>query len=524
MSSAQEECRSSDSPSTERFAVWVRVAAWTIAVAAFLNTLYYVLRTSNPVIRSDAWYFLDSFLSKAANGSLRLADFFVKRTADDHSQPLLKVLLLIEWRYFHLDFVTEAAAGVLAAAACALILHRFVMQGHQVGAREARRYLAWATMSALLLSLNAAGIWTWSLVAVGYFTIIPILLFMGAAWDAQQRRRYVALVAASLLLGIVADDSALIAIIATVLALLLVAFCDRSQRAGILRTILVIGACLAVVRVGYSFAPMTGGASGTSISDQLSQLAGRLSEGDWWKWFALPLSLPVVYEFPGRMISSWVLWPLVRTLVVTSLLLAHIAFWWRAWRGKYNLPMFVAVCLMLLSYAWLAGILLIRVAYFGSDYLYQDRYIQLFQFNLVALLLMWAAASKLEPKATAGRITLFTVLPTIGCLVLLLIQIPLSYDGWLRRQYLPHYYQQMAVQIGRMAVDPASTEGCLPELVVCGWPLEKRRQLVQFLQTNRLNVFSPTLQKRYHYLPRLPASAESPPPHPTGPVPGTGHP
>ncbi|TPG11194.1 hypothetical protein EAH88_01180 [Rhodanobacter glycinis] len=501
----------------------MRVIAWLVFATALLNTLYYVLRTSNPVIRSDAWYFLDSFLSKAANGSLGLADFFVKRTSDDHAQPLLKVILLLEWRYFHLDFMVEAVAGVLAAAACAMILIGFVMTGRQDDALDNRRYLAWSVMCVLLFSLNAVGIWTWSLVAIGYVTVIPILLFMGAAWQAQHKRRYVALIAATLLLGIIADDSALITVVAVILALLLVAFCDRSQRSGIWRTIIVIGACLAVVRIGYSFAPMTGGASDSSISAQVSQLVGRLSAGDWWKWFVLPLSLPVVYEFPGRMISSWALWPIVRAVMVTFLLAAHVAFWWRAWRGRYNLPMFVAVCLMLLSYAWLAGILLVRVAYFGSDYLYQDRYIQLFQFNLVALLLMWAAASKLEPKTTSWRRTLFVVLPTIGCLVLLLVQIPLSYDGWQRRKYLPHYYQQMAIQIGQLAVDPANTEGCLPELVVCGWSLETRKQLVQFLRTNQLNVFSPTLQARYDYLPRLPAATATPPARPPASVSGNTH-
>jgi len=486
----------------------MRVIAWMVFGATLLNTLYYVLRTSNPVIRSDDWYFLDVFLSKAAHGTLGLADFFVKRSGDDHAQPLLKLLLLIEWRYFDLDFMMEAVVGVFAAAACALILRRFVMTGKRGDVTDARRYLAWAAMSVLLLSLNAVGIWTWPLVAIGYVTIVPVLLFMGAAWHAQHRRRYVALVVATLLLGIVADDSALIAVLATILALLLVAACDESRRAGIWRTILVIGACLVVVRIGYGFAPVTGGGSSdSSISAQVSQLIGRLSAGDWWKWFALPLSLPVVYEFPGRMISSWALWPLARAVVVALLLVAHIVFWWRACHGRYNLPMFVAVCVMLLSYAWLAGILLVRVSYFGSDYLYQDRYVQFFQFNLVALLLMWATASEPTLKAISWRHALLAVLPVVGCLVMLVIQIPLSKDAWQRRRYLPHYYQQMAIQIGQLAVDPANTKGCLPELVVCGWSLEKRQQLVQLLRTNQLNVFSPALQARYGYLPRLPAAA-----------------
>lgn len=522
MSSIKEEYRSTEALSTFH-AVWVRVTAWMIAVTAILNTLCYVLRTSNPVIRSDDWYFLDIFLSKAADRSLGISDFFVKRYGDDHAQPLLKLLLLLDWRYFDLDFTMEAVVGVFAAAACVLILHRFVMAGRRSDVTDNRRYLAWVAMCVLLLSLNAVGIWTWPLVAIGYLTIVPVLLFMGAAWHALQRRRYVVLIAATLLLGVAADDSALIAAIATILALLVVAFSDRSQRAGVWRAIITIVACMVVVRIGYRFAPVIGASQDPSMSAQLSKLVGRLSAGDWWKWFSLPLSLPVVYESPDRMISSWVLWPTVRAIMVTLLLAAHIAFWWRAWRGKYNLPMFVAICLMLLSYAWLAGILLVRVSYFGSDYLYQDRYVQFFQFNLVALLLMWATASELGPKIISWRHTLITVFPIAGCLAMLAIQVPLSSDAWHRRRYLPHYYQQLAIQIGQLAENPANTEGCLPELVVCGWSLEKRQQLVQFLRVNHLNVFSPTLQARYSYLPRLATASATPPLLQSVPVPAGTH-
>ncbi len=511
MTSIQEERCQRVMPSESRKVKWIRALAWVVVVVAFLNTLYYVLLTSNPVIRSDAWYFLDVFLRKAADGSLGIADFFVKRNGADHAQPLLKLLLLFEWRYFDLDFVSEAVVGVLAAAACTVILYRFIATAWRDGPVGINPYLAWAAMSVLLLSLNAAGIWTWSLVAIGYVNVVLLLLFMGAVWHAQSTGHLLPLVVATILLGILADDSASIAAVTTILALVFMAFRDVPQRTSAWKTVLVIVACMLLVRFGYSFAPVLGGASDPSLTIQLSQLLERLHQGDWWKWFALPLSLPVVYEYPGGAFSSAIAWPGFRAAIVVCLLIAHGVFWWRAWRGGYNLPMFAAVCVMLLSYAWWAGILVVRVSYFGTAYLYQDRYVELYQFNLVALLMMWAGATPLRRQSLTWPRKLTNWLSAVGCLALITLQFPLSYTAWTQGHYLIHYYQQMATQLGQLSEDPAKVTNCLPELVVCADEAGKRDELIQFLRKNQLNVFSPRVQAWHGYLPRLPTVVEKTP-------------
>lgn len=508
MTSIQEERCQREMPSESRVVKWGRALAWVVVVVAFLNTLYYVLLTSNPVIRSDAWYFLDVFLRKAADGSLGVADFFVKRNGADHAQPLLKLFLLIEWRYFDLDFVSEAALGVLAAAACSVVLYRFIATTWRDGPVGIKPYLAWAALSALLFSLNAAGIWTWSLVAIGYVNVVLLLLFMGAVWHARNTGRYLPLAVATILLGVLADDSASIAAATTILALLIMAFRDVTQRASVWKTVFVIIVCMLMVRFGYSFAPVLGGASDPPLASQLSQLLERLYQGGWWKWFALPLSLPVVYEYSGGLFSASAAWPTVRAAIVVALLVAHVVFWWRAWHGRYNLPMFVAVCVMLLSYAWWAGILVVRVSYFGTEYLYQDRYVELYQFNLVALLMMWAGATPLERQSSPWLCKLANRISVAGCFALLTLQLPLSYTAWSQGHYLTHYYQQMATQLGQLSEDPAKVTSCLPELVVCGDKPGKRDELVQFLRKNQLNVFSPRVQAWHPYLPQFPAVEE----------------
>jgi len=156
----------------------IRALAWLVAVLFLLNTLYFVLRATSPVIRDDAWYFLDVFLRKAINGNLSPGDFFVRRAGEDHAQPLLKLLMLFEWRYFSLDFTVGAVVGVLAAAACALVFYRVIVaEGHNDHG-DAYRYLAWSAICAVLFSLNAdAAVWTWPLVALGNVTNLIILLF-----------------------------------------------------------------------------------------------------------------------------------------------------------------------------------------------------------------------------------------------------------------------------------------------------------------------------------------------------------
>jgi len=488
-------------PSTQNVA---RALAWLVAVLILLNALYFVLRASSPVIRDDAWYFLDVFLRKAINGSLSLGDFFVKRAGDDHAQPLLKLLMLFEWRYFDLDFAVGAVVGVFAAAACALVFYRVIVAERSNDRGDVYRYLAWIAICAVLLSLNAdAAVWTWPLVALGNVTNLIILLFFLGVWYAHQKQRYVVLTLATLLLGISSDDSALIAIIAAVVALLLAQLCDPAQRRrSTWRLLAVVGVCTMLVRIGYTHAPVVGGIVSTPLTSHLGLLFEHFRDKGWWMWAVLPLTLPVFYQNPFQFLHAET-WLVVQMAMGAALFLAHLWFWWVAFRGKYSRAVFVAVCLMLLSYGWLAGIILARVPVYGNDYLNQPRYVLLYAGHLIALLLMWAGSSGALPRPSLRRRAIGTWVPAVGCLALLAAQIPLSIQAWRMPPYLWAYYVQMAHQTDDLARDPGHSHTCVPELPVCSWSPETRRELTQLLSQNQLNVFSPQMQRRHAYLPRL---------------------
>lgn len=48
-------------------------------LAASINAWLYSAAASGPLLQADAWYFLDVFLSKYLDGSLRVTDLFVQR-------------------------------------------------------------------------------------------------------------------------------------------------------------------------------------------------------------------------------------------------------------------------------------------------------------------------------------------------------------------------------------------------------------------------------------------------------------
>lgn len=482
--------------------LYAGIAAWLIAALAFLNALCFVIRTANPVYRSDDWYFLEVFVKKAIDGTLGIADFFVKRQGADHAQPMFKLALWFEWRFLDLDVSFEAVIGVFGCVVCLLILKHFVMHSKSGGRSDMLRYLAWAAMCVLLFSLNATGIWTWPLVTIEYLTFIPMLLFIWATWSAWNGRGYLLLAVTTLFLGVADDDSALIAILAVLLAVLVVAWRDVNRRQDAIWKIgVVIFVCMGLVRIGYAYAPVVGGAPSPTVSANVAALIVQVHKGGWWKWVTEPLLLPVASLQPfGAMGAST--WSSIENVIVLLLVLAHVWFWWRALRGDYNLPMFAAVCLMILTYGWIAGIIFYRVSFYGSSYINEDRYIRLYQFNLVALLLMWAGSidGVKKSRAMLGR-HMRILVPSLASVLLIALQFPLSHKAWHSRRYLLSYYHDMAQQLWGLAKDPRNIQGCKPELVVCREPMAERAASIKLLANYRMNIFSKRVQEWHAYLP-----------------------
>src|SRR5690348_11593296 len=82
--------------------------ALMIYAVAFVNVLIFVLLAGDPLLTADSWYFLDVFVRHAYDGQLGIDDFFVQRAGLDHAQPLRKLILLMELKWFRLSLLPEA--------------------------------------------------------------------------------------------------------------------------------------------------------------------------------------------------------------------------------------------------------------------------------------------------------------------------------------------------------------------------------------------------------------------------------
>lgn len=162
------------------------VVGWTIllvlSLAAFANAAGYILYAGNPLLSSDAWYFVDAFLRKAMEDGASIQDYYVKRSADDHAQPLLKLLLLANAEWFGLDFVLEALAGLLFALLTYVVLARAALANGPDGRIGWRQGFGLGVVAACLVTLNAGMVFNWSLVTLGYLSYLLAALAGFAAW------------------------------------------------------------------------------------------------------------------------------------------------------------------------------------------------------------------------------------------------------------------------------------------------------------------------------------------------------
>ncbi|WP_424682115.1 hypothetical protein [Frateuria sp. YIM B11624] len=463
---------------------------WLVLVVACANVTAFVVNYSNPVVSSDAWYFLDTFVRKALDGTLTIGDYFARRVGLDHAQPLRKLILLGELNYFHLDFRTEAMLGVACALLCLLMIRK-VMRWVD-GPAVASPVLLWAAAITVVFSLNSSGVWTWPLVCSAYTTYVLLFAFCMTLWRGLANGTLGWLILSALILDLAADDTAMLATAAAWLALGVVALRSPQVRPHAWKCALVLLLCLVVGRIALAMLYHVPDYASMPLGARVAKLASAFVDGGWWQWWAIPLASSVAYILPLQsMVGDGAL--AVQLVIGALLALAHLWFWWRALRkSPINAPMFVGVLLMLFFYALLAGIIYGRIPTYGNGYLNQSRYVMFYGFNLIALLLMCAGDMRTVQASTRAK----GFLVASACIALVALQLPYSAKAWRSAPYGSLYHQKMARQIWYMADHGTlPPEKCLPLLTVCGYSEQTRKDLIHMLQVHRLNVFSPEFQR-----------------------------
>jgi hypothetical protein len=478
-----------------RLGLLVLLAATAIAGT---NAWRYLSETANPVVTDDAWYFLGAFVAPQVEGHLDWHDFFAKRGVSDHAQPVHKLWLAANVRWFALDHRLDAVVGFCGLVLC---LGWFVGVGlSAVRGRPMHLHhgLALCAIPLLLFSLNSHEIFEWPLVTQ-YFLVLPFVLalFSVCARDRAPGPVVVFLAALGCLFAL--DGGGLLACIAVALVLLL-----RAARRGAwppaLRCGVAIALAVAAHRLFWALAmPPLPTESGDGLVESMRSVLG--DPGALWKLVAIPLT------------TGWAHWDMLVALrgseaaarnavmVVGAIgLVLHGVFWWSVWRHvRDSAAAAFAAMLMLYTYGMWAGIVLGRVPEYGADYLWQLRYVAFFQLANIALVLQWMVAAGRGPEASPRRgplLALAIVLPCVAGLAWL--QHDFASRTWERAPYVRVHWKRMAEVIGCIADHPGSSMTFCPhQIPICGWSPALRDRLVATLRTRQLNVYSPVLQARY---------------------------
>lgn len=469
-----------------------------VLVAALANALLFTMRVANPVITEDAWYFLNAFVQKDLNGQLTARDFFIKREPADHSQPVHKVITLINARSFELDFWFEGMLGAGALGFCVLILIRMARAGvvEPVTLPEAAIL---ALMPLAAMSLNSHEIYAWPLVTL-FYVVFPTALLM--LWVAARRRSLLALAGATALCLISMDGGGVLVAVALVGALVGERFRGASW-SDVAPRMAVLAATVVTYKLLYAALGPVVPPAQMSVAESMTKLMAELSQSP--KWLFVPAAASLVH---ADHLADWFGGSARAPSLVLGgvVLVAHGWFW----RSVLKTPAgqattLIASALMLLMYGTVAGVVVGRVPLFGSGYLWSHRYVVFYQLGTVALAMQWLVSRRQGGVTSQNFMHRFA--PAGVLALMLLLQAALSRDAWKHAANIRHYSNSLAENVFCMAAHPEAEQvTCLPNHQVCGWAPDVRRALVNVLKERHLNVFSSAVQARHSLAP----SAETP--------------
>lgn len=471
----------------------LHVAAWCVVGITFLNTLLFVLHSANPTLMADDWYFFHVFGSKALDHTLTLGDFFGRRNGPDHAEPLIKLAILWCVTKFKLDLSVEAVIGAFVALLYALLLHSVISRSVR-GGPDWAKLLAWVTVAAVLLSLNSMVLWSWAENSMQYSSDILMPLFLWVAWCSCRQQRYWLLLVVTFAMAVVGDDNAIICAIAALIAFSLhFALRREERRHSAMIAMGIIVAVMIAVRIGYHFAPRLGGTAVSPLQG-INGLLEQVAAGHWRAWIDAPITWGVISRnvFSDDH-SHWFI--LFRGAVFLGMIAAEVWFWIRTVRFKWSALTFISVGLMLVSYGWIAGILIYRAPVFGTEAFNQPRYVRLYEFQVIALALMWLGAV-VDGTQASRRTRWLSMTGALACLVVVVLQVPISISAWRTVPYIRAYYQTQAQQTYLLSLNPADPDvlaHCNQQLQLCGMPVHERSELVGILRSRRVGIFSPSV-------------------------------
>lgn len=474
-----------------------------LCLVVTINALAFTASVAIPVPAADGWHFIDTFVRKALQNELQLADFFAQRGPGDHSQPVHRLVLLGHLSLFDLDFSIEALVGIALGVIACSILAATLLKSAADRSRHPLAFGGAAAIFAVGLSLNATNIYSWSLVALLWISLLLGIVYWTLVSLPMRTGRFMACtLTATLAMALALDELALPVFAAAVVAVWLNDGVRRPQRG----LVLLVAGGAGLVAARWFIHRMAGGAAAAAGDGRFSQMLDVLQGPGAWKLLVAPLSDSLVHQ---EHLAVWFPSYATAIQIAIAVVLAglHGAFWWRALvsRERPSDTVYVlAVALMLFFYASIAGIALSRVTQFGIEYVHQPRYTAVYQLNVVALVLMFAGSIRHPDSPDKGGRVLRAVIAAFMVAVLAL-QWPLASKAWDHAKYVRNYSRGAAIALANLGADPGVEPAprCPDILTVCNHPAPVRERMLAVLQEHRLSIYSASFRSA-HGLEALP--------------------
>lgn len=479
----------------------IKVQTFTLLaiVICLLNAFYFMCSSAIPIIQADAWYFLDVDVLKWANEGFHWDDLFVKRGLIDHAQPMNKFFLYLNYRLFNLDFRFESFLGFLGLV---LITLFFIIKFFQ-HIRNNNSYffssLIFLMAIFTLSSLNATGLYSWTLVT---FQFLPLFIAIVTAWYAWKmvlhNQLFLALPFSLIAFIIVGDTAAIILWVSISIAILLLNF--RSDGLVLRRVIFWI--CGSGIYVGIYFLILNFNFLSADSTSASAKSLNLLDLNFYLESIRIIFSSTLmqglhleVFGENAKLVSWVVAVPVFYFYVMHFLQLLFIS------KPKNDIDFLIT---FILTYATISIVAIIfgRVPEFGVDYLNQPRYVLVYQLIPFALFLKWSFATQpseiFRRRLTTGAFVVFFA-------AFVMVQVIYSVKAHKSTRWISQWVSNQVVAISNYTNDPSIPSGnCTPHSKpICNLPVNKRNELLSLMINRQLNLFNPNFQWRYRVFPSI---------------------
>jgi len=469
---------------------------WVFFLAMATHLILFTWSVANPYIRSDGWFFISDFLQPFYSGNFHFSDLYTLRGNTDHAQPFHRLILLVNAKLFDLDFKYEAIFGsffnILIAAL--LSLHFKKTHNSQLQNQPIKELIALITITILVFSLNSTVNYSWSLVTMAFFPLsINIMLFIAISNHINSNKTPGFLIASLTLLVLFAgDDAGILALLSASLILTLLWPITKNKNTWKYLAIIVVSMLFYELFKYNVVNILSESKANNSILKSLEYYLAH------WDSLIQILSAPFADSLiHKRHLTSFTSYSDQISLALgLFLIVLHLFFWYSFFKHKLYQHSHIPAMLTLYSYALIAGIMIYRVPTFGYEYFHQPRYVLSYQIGLWGCILGLLSLHISKRPAPSLSKALFY----LGTSAIIIIQILLVNIAWKSPPYLAIWQKEHAKNILFFSSERDKGKPCSKgkmSFPICKMHPEKRNSIIEFLEKERLNVFSSRIQKAY---------------------------